>query len=80
MVFKGKAGDAEEVSLMYRNAGEQALPAFGLLVCTGGSREAHIIPGGNKHFTLLPQEIQGWYSFGPLPRYPNCCNKPGLIW
>lgn len=42
MLCKGKAGDAEEVSLMYRNAGEQALPAFGLLVRTGGSREAHI--------------------------------------
>lgn len=50
MPFKGKARDVEEMALIYRNPGVQALPASGPWYGTEGSREAYIVPNGN---TLL---------------------------
>lgn len=78
-LFKRKARDVEEMALMHRIPGVHALPASGPWYSTEGSKEALYSPRW-KHFTLLPQEIQGWYCFGPVPRYPNSCDKPRQIW
>lgn len=79
-LLKGKARDAEEVALIYKNPRVKSLSTSGLWYSTEGCREAYIVPEGNTSPCLLPQEIQGWYCFGPLPRYPNSDDKLRQIW